>query len=93
MTNFFKSRLTDQIDQYIKQTMPTSDKPVDAWMIAKAILSDQEVNYRNVQLIRSYLNSLAAKKLLTSFGEDHALEIRPRVYYIAEPFQATHWSR
>jgi len=93
MTNFFKSRLTDQIDQFIKQAKPTSDNPIDAWMIAKTVLSGQDINYYTVQPIRSYLNQLAAKKLLTSFGEDHALEIRPRVYYIAEPFQLIHWSK
>lgn len=91
--NIFKSNLTDKIDDYIRMNKPTQDTPVDSWQVARAVLQDQNIDYKAVLPVRSYLNSLASKNLLRAYGIDHALEIQPRQYWIHEPHQLSYWSR
>ena len=91
--NFFKSNLTDKIDDFIRMTKPTSDNPVDSWKVARAVLQEQNLDYKAVQPIRSYLNSLAQKNLLRAYGADNALEVQPRQYWIHEPHQVSYWSK
>lgn len=92
-SNPFKSNLTDKIDGYIKQTKPTSDNPIDAWQVARAVLQEQNLDYKAVQPIRSYLNSLAQKNLLRAYGQDSAIDVQPRQYWIHEPHQLLYWSK
>ena len=91
--NPFKSNLTDKIDDYIKMTKPNHESPIDAWKVAKVVLNQQDIDYRAVQPIRSYLNSLAQKNLLRAYGVDNALEVQPRIFWIHEPHQLSYWSR
>lgn len=91
--NFFKSNLTDKIDDYIRMTKPTSDNPVDSWKVARAVLQYQDINYKDVEPVRSYLNSLARKNLLRAYGVDNALEIQSRIFWIHEPHQLSYWSK
>ena len=92
-TNFFKSNLTQKIDDYIRMNKPTSDNPVDSWKVARAVLQYQNINYKDVEPVRSYLNSLARKNLLRAYGVDNALEVQPRLFWIAEPHQVSYWSK
>lgn len=91
--NPFKSNLTDKIDNYIKQTKPTSDNPINAWQVAKVVLNQQNIDYKAVAPIKSYLNQLASKNLLRAYGQDSAIDVQPRQYWIHEPHQLSYWSR
>lgn len=87
---FAKSRLTQQIDQWIQQNKPTRQQQFDAYKIAEKI-GIESPNYNTVKPIKSYLDSLVRKNLLTAYGSDQAMSVMVKIFYIDKPHQETYW--
>ena len=91
--NPFKSNLTEQIDTLIKQSMPTREKPIDVLSVSQVVMPGVDHNYVTMKPVKAYLNSLVAKKLLSSYGSDQSMSLMVKTYFIKEPHQQTYWSK
>lgn len=91
-SNPFKSNLTEQIDTLIKQSMPTRENPIDVLSVSQIVMPGVNHNYKTMEPVKKYLNSLVAKKLLSSYGSDQSMSLMIKIYFIYEPHQQTYWS-
>lgn len=89
-SNFFQSNLTQRIDEIIKRKMPTRDMLMDSLQVGRELGMDSP-DYKALQPVKSYLDSLVSKKLLTGYGSDHIMSVMSMIYYIDQPHQQSYW--